>query len=394
MSRNRSLAAIALLAFVGLTLRSEARGDLLYSFTDLGTLGGPDSNAYGVNASGQVAGASALPGGTTEHGVVFSNGHLTDVGTIATGLNSFALAINDNGQVAGWTNNNGGFGERAYIQTNGVKQDLGTLGGDGAQATAINNAGQAAGFSQIAGDTARHAFLYSNGTLTDIKTLGGTNSVAYGINASAQVIGTSQVSGDASYHAFSYVNGVIKDLGTLGGGRSEALGLNNAGTIVGDSTIAGGSATHAFAYINGAMQDLGTLGGLNSVAYSVNNSGQIVGYSMIALSGADSGLDLAGYHAMTVLNGTMVDLNTITALPTGWTLNIATGISDGNFIVGVASDPLGNYHSFLLQGNPNGQGAAPEPSSLALLGIGGVAIGLLSRWKSRGRALRRRGASA
>jgi probable HAF family extracellular repeat protein len=392
MSRNRSLAAIALLALVGLPLRGEARGDILYSFTDIGTLGGPDSNAYAVNTSGQVAGASSVAGGTIEHAVVFSNGHLTDVGTAGTGLNSFALAINDNGQIAGWTNNNGGFGERPFIQTNGVKQDIGTLGGNGGQVTALNNAGQAAGFSQITGDTARHAFLYSNGTLTDIKTLGGTNSIAYGINASAQVVGMSQVSGDASYQAFSYVNGLLSNLGTLGGHQSRALGVNNAGTIVGDSTIAGESASHAYAYSNGVMKDLGTLGGANSAAYSVNNAGQIVGFSMIPLSGAGSGLDSAGFHAMIVLNGTMFDLNDITALPMGWTLNIATGISDGDFIVGVATDPQGNYHGFLLTGG--NVGGVPEPSSLALLGIGGVAIAIWSRRRSRDRALQRRDESA
>jgi probable HAF family extracellular repeat protein len=392
MSRNRTLAAIALLALVGLPPRSEARGDILYSFTDIGTLGGPDSNAFGVNASGQVVGASALAGPTTEHAIVFSSGKLTDVGTVATGLNSFALAINDNGQIAGWSNNNGGFGERPFIETNGVKQDLGTLGGSGGQATAINNAGQAAGFSQIAGDTARHAFLYSNGTLTDIKTLGGTNSIAYGINGSAQVVGMSQVSGDSSYHAFSYVNGVLKDLGTLGGIMSRALGVNNAGTVVGDSTIAGETATHAFAYQNGVMHDLGTLGGALSAAYSVNNAGQIVGFSLIPLSGSDSGLDSAGYHAMTFLNGKMVDLNDVTALPTGWTLNIATGISDGNYIVGVATDPQSNYHAFLLSGAP--VGTIPEPSTLTLLGVGAMAIGFWMRRKSRHRAGGGRDASA
>jgi probable HAF family extracellular repeat protein len=74
--------------------------------TDLGTLGGDFSSAYGVNNVGQVVGASALPTGLLPHACLWDNGAITDLNSLlpeGTGWELWqASAINDSGQIVGY----------------------------------------------------------------------------------------------------------------------------------------------------------------------------------------------------------------------------------------------------------------------------------------------------
>jgi len=152
---------------------------------DLGTLGGSSSAAYGINAAGQIVGYSTLPGEPTDtmgnvivHAFLWTPGatdgvpgnpQMKDLGTFG-GSNSAALGINDAGAVTGaavptgdpietidpntstlvyhtfvWTPNtaNG---------TTGTMTDAGTLGGSSSFGYGINAAGQIAGVSELTGD--------------------------------------------------------------------------------------------------------------------------------------------------------------------------------------------------------------------------------------------------
>ena len=51
-----------------------AHGAALYSVTDLGTLGGDFTAAYGVNDNGQVIGLSTVPGGQSHAFITGPNG--------------------------------------------------------------------------------------------------------------------------------------------------------------------------------------------------------------------------------------------------------------------------------------------------------------------------------
>ena len=70
--------------------------------TDLGTLGGTSSSAYGINAAGQVVGQSYTAAGPSYHAFITGlNGvGMTDLGALGR-YGSSATGINDAGQVVG-----------------------------------------------------------------------------------------------------------------------------------------------------------------------------------------------------------------------------------------------------------------------------------------------------
>ena len=260
---------------------------------------------------------------------------MTDLGTLR-GPGSWAYGINDSGQIVGWSVNIDGEA-RAFSYSNGVMIDLGTLGGSGSQAASVNANGQVVGYSATnSAQGIEHAFLYSNGVMSDLGALGGDNSdsEAHGINASGQIVGNS------NGHAFLYLHSHMFDLGTLGGNDSEATGINASGQIVGTSEIAGASGySHAFLYFGGTMTDLGTLpGGINSAATSINASGQVVG---------SSGTAKGSQYAFLYSGGAMTDLNSFLPTNSGWIFQQANGINDSGQIVGFGGFD-GEIHAFLL----------------------------------------------
>lgn len=70
-----------------------------YIITNLGTLGGNRTDAYGINDAGDVVGFSYTAYGEA-HAFRSSNGKLTDLGTMG-GNYSRAWAINNSGKIVG-----------------------------------------------------------------------------------------------------------------------------------------------------------------------------------------------------------------------------------------------------------------------------------------------------
>jgi len=171
---------------------------------------------------------------------------LTDLGTLG-GNYSAAYGVNDAGQVVGYGYTTGG-DTHAFLYSDGVMTDLGTLGGRDSYTQGINDTGQVVGYSYTTGNAAEHAFLYSDGTIANLGTLGGRDSLANGINDAGDIIGYSQTTGGVQ-HAFLYSDGAMTDLNglidpDLGWTLNYASAINNLGQIVGYGTI--GNATRAF----------------------------------------------------------------------------------------------------------------------------------------------------
>jgi probable HAF family extracellular repeat protein len=125
--------------------------------TDLGTLGGSYSYAYGINDSGQVVGYSRTAGGL-DHAFMWSGGTMTDLGTLG-GTYSRAYGINSSGKIVGYSD--AVWYNHAFLWSGGVMTDL-TPGLEGSAATAINDSGQIALLS------GNRSFLYYDGGMTDI----------------------------------------------------------------------------------------------------------------------------------------------------------------------------------------------------------------------------------
>jgi probable HAF family extracellular repeat protein len=218
---------------------------------DLGTLGGTQSVAYGLNGSGRATGYSVTAGGTT-HAFLY-DGSIHDLGTLG-GPISEGQAVNDSLQVTGFADLPGSVPgpNRVYhaFLYDGTMHDLGTLGGTLSGGNGINSAGLVTGFSYYStASTLEHAFLY-DGTMHDLGTLGGANSMGYGVNSSGQVTGYSLTSTSTGFHAFLYTaeTGML-DLNNLidpasGWQLVGGTSINDAGQVTGVGRI--GGELHAF----------------------------------------------------------------------------------------------------------------------------------------------------
>jgi probable HAF family extracellular repeat protein len=194
---------------------------------DLGTLGGAESAAHGVNDAGIIVGYSYLSNNNPP--ARYHAFMLTPVG------DTWFVDANNDG-------------------ANDLMLDLGTLGGHNSWARAINNSNQVVGESDTA-DFNTHAFLWSGGVMTDLGTLGGRSSSAAAINEQGHVVGWAE-NAAGQRRAFIWINGVMTDLNSallfgqsLGGlVLTEARGINDAGQIVGFASRPGGGESRPFLF--------------------------------------------------------------------------------------------------------------------------------------------------
>jgi probable HAF family extracellular repeat protein len=311
---------------------------------DLGTtgLGGPNSQAFGVNAWGQTVGEAQT---TTPD----PNGE-DFCGFLALGLSSTGTTC------------------VPFLWQNGVMKALPTLGGYNGWANQINGSGAVAGVAENdtpdatcpSGGPQKLQFkpvVWQDGYARELPIYPGDPDGIVGehaINERGQVAGASGecaafnpifLSNLQPLHAMLWEDGKAIDLGTLGGtGHGtgiQAENLNNDGQVIGFSDLAGDANFHAFLWTRETgMQDLGTVpGDANSLAIGINDGGQIVGVSINE--------SFTQYRAFLRQGQDLIDLNTL--IPAGSPLYLGTAcfINAAGEIVGIAIDQSGNFHGYL-----------------------------------------------
>jgi probable HAF family extracellular repeat protein len=273
-------------------------GTRAFVFTDAGGMvalpglpNRPRTVARDINDAGIVVGSANAGGTDLGHAVLWSGGSAQDLGTLGTGYYSEAWGVNAFGQVVGWSYTNGGSGLTGvhgflYGGNTNKLVDL-TPNSDTGYALDINDAGQVTGYKTAVGGY--HAFRWQAGTFLDLGVLPGfAHSFGSAINAFGQVAGNSTSASGNSEQLFRYTDGGgLQNLGGTGE-HNVALGINSSGQVVGTR---GNSQTRALRYTDASgLQDLNTLidpslGWVLLAANDINDAGQIVGYAFNNFTG-------------------------------------------------------------------------------------------------------------
>lgn len=331
------------------------------------------TNARGLNNLGQVVGDMTSDGSThafvsSPYGSLFKDiGNIQDIGTLG-GSNSIAHGINDSGIVVGESTTSTGATHAFVISPGGSLQDINGATNIGSIAYGINNAGQITGL--VSDQSSSGAFIRGANGGAIIK-IGGSlfsSSIGYGINAFGQVAGegngTAFLTGanGSSPASLGSFDPVIPS--------STAYGVNDNGVVVGSSRTVNGE-IHAF-ITNGAgagLFDPGTFGGPKTFAYGINNrknansdpDPQVVGQSDThSFTGLSTSTNPHAFvwdatNGLTDLNQ-MVDADTGQIIGNkGITLTSAAAINDQGQIVangGYRGELLTVPHAFLLTPKP------------------------------------------
>jgi len=350
-----------------------------YQFIDLGTLGGANSSALGLNDAGQVVGWAEIPGCTTTNGFpckrafLWENGVMTDLGFLPGDEGSIARAINDAGLVVGNSERDVIAGSGTY---HAVTWDAGgitplvDLGQGTSWADDVNASGTVAGYSTDPGSLRDSVVTWQGGAITNL----GLNephsySRGYGLNDGGVVVGF-------AWDLFQPNDTILFDGSTwtqLGGfgqfQNSEGRDVNNTGVTVGLEAFPSGSWHGAYwSFGASATIDTGVLPGFElSELYDVNDAGVAVGRSY----GDAQGL---GSRAMLFDGTQLIDINSLLPAGTNALLLDANEINEAGDIVGTAL--IGNEgHAYLLRRTDSGtsfcmatQNSTGAPASISASG--------------------------
>jgi probable HAF family extracellular repeat protein len=343
-----------------------------YSVTNLASLGGTNSGANALDNRGWASGFSNLPGDLTTHAALWRDGTLTDLGTLGGPNSEVGWPVKNNrGIISGFAETAAldPFGENwscsaffptvthhtclGFVWENGVMRALPTLGGNNGFATGTNNSGHVVGWAEntvhdptcVAPQVLQFRAVdwASDGSPQELPPLpGDTTSAATAINDRGQVVGISgicdrSVGRFSARHAVLWDRGNVTNLGDLGGvAWNTSMSINDRGDITGfantSTGTAGGFHAHAFLWTKkDGIRDLGTLPGhAISEGLGINSRGQVVGMSCTA--------GFAVCHAFLWDDGVMTDLNSPDVTNYNGTLVFANDINDEGEIAGGAFD--------------------------------------------------------
>ena len=367
MLRPKTL--IVLLGPVLLPLAAaHAQTELRYVATDIGTLGGTQTQGNAINEAGGVGGRATVPvpGGTTQlsHPFVFSGGAggtFTDLG-LPAGANYGSVSDINNRLDAAVNYTFAGDINRPYVYLNGVLRPVGLperyASGN---VLDINNLGRAAGTAF--GPTGGTPYVYADGVLTllDLPPAATAGGGALAINDRGQVLGSYSVESGGSRRlsrATLWSNGTMTEIAPPAGFiETNGVDINERGDVLGYATAQlNGAGRRVFIYRDGALRFLAeSLNGTAATAF--NDRDEIVGAYL-------SGLTTRGYLYS---DGVFRDLGQLTTLPEGYQITSASDINNAGQILVRASNAANEQRTFVLT-------PVPEPGAVALLGVGASAL--------------------
>lgn len=336
---------LPLIATLALAAVSMADAAPEYNFIDLGTLGGVESRAYGLNDLGQVVGYSTLADSTRRAFLYDTTSGMTNLGALGTTL-SMAYDISNLGVVTGRVGND------AFIYENGIMAAI-DMPGTGSKGMAVNDLGQIAATSFVDGTSdaafaglfGDKAFTISGGTSTLLPLpAGASGSATIGVNdmnSAGMIVGSGSATPAVWNAPAGFSTALSAALSTAIGGSLQDVVLNdvNENGAVSGWALSTGFSQIAFIYDNGALQVLSP----GSVSVFINDIGQATYAGRL--------LDDDGQSYL---------LSDITHGLNGFVLGGVAGINNQGAIIGTGVTAGGETHAFLLT-------PVPEPGSFTLL---------------------------
>lgn len=338
---------------------------LAYDITDLGTLGGTVSRAYGLNELNHVVGASTTSAGGIRP-FLWKTGTLEQL-SLPDSSSSQAIALTDSGLVVGVKQTNGTFQPAIWLNDSliipsGLSVALGA-------AFAVNSTGTVVG--SASDGTFLKAFSWSGGSLQFVE-VDARTSEAFAINAAGAIAGYVQ-SGPGRYGAsrgttslgWSMIDSVAS---------TKAFALNDSGYSAGSIQTGEGTfaavwdSTGVITVLPGLTGNFGEIYSLNNERVGVGASGNVDLTAMRAtLHPVWRGFlqdpmllktSLEHLRATIWIRGTPFDLNEAIPQTGEWILMEARGINDGSAIIGTGRRN-GSIRGFLMTPSSN---QAPQVS--------------------------------
>ncbi|HLK22200.1 MAG TPA: hypothetical protein VKT81_24805 [Bryobacteraceae bacterium] len=257
------------------------------------------ASATAVNDAGTAAGiaftfdfAALQDPHAAMHAVIFSNGGVTDLGTLSADRNSAAAAINNSGTVVGFSTTQtpditlfeapvletASALSKAIVYTNGTMYDLNRLliNGSGWQlnsATGINDAGQIVGTGTI--NQQQHAFLLTPIVLPQISAVVGGGLHTPPVNA---------ISDDALFTIFGTG---FTDPSVMRNVTGSDLTNNALPTNLANVCVQGGNAEWGIIYVSATQ--------INAVAHPLTTSGNVP-ITVVTNCGQPNALSTAAFN--------------------------------------------------------------------------------------------------
>jgi|GEM_PF-5658916 len=319
----------------------------MFTFEELGSLGGNDSYALGLNDQGQVVGKSTLANGEI-HAFLYSNAAMTDLGTLG-GKVSSANLINNGGQIAGTSTEAGEGSQSAFQVVGGMMKRLtlnvSTTDGSVLEVTGMNDSGAIVGYIKVprSGMILSRSFRVQGDA---VKVLPAEFPMAVDIANNGKILGVQ--SGQGGPRVAIYYKGQITVPAGLKNISATPNAMNENGEIVG--VLKKGSIPFLFSKGQvapfGGRDQAGSMIGINDIGIAM---GRFFRYGKsIAFANERLGWPASQYYPSGIN-----EMTAATLAPVMMSFLEVTGINNRYQVCGYGQRPDGTIRGFLLTPIPS-----------------------------------------